>query len=177
MNNKWSEDELAKLVKLIKEKKSLMQIGSELNRSENAVRIKLSGIIFKNIQNHMSVEDVAKSLNMTPDEVETYHKEYNSLLKNRVKSIEKDIGGSNNTETKESNKDTKTHSDTTKHTVSDSTQKGGKKEKILSDLEYENRLIKSMIDNKVLHRQLNKLIREGKITPDVKLFLKQIKKQ
>jgi hypothetical protein len=49
-----------------------------------------------------------------------------------------------------------------------------KKDILLSRLEYENRFIRTLIENKVLHKQLNKLIKDGKIDPNVKILLKKL---
>ena len=180
MPNKWTSDEELSLVNMLKHKKSLKEISRELNRTENAVEQRINKIIYENIKNSgKTPKMVAGALNMQVEDVNSYFKAREEFIKQKLKGLAKDVGLP-----VEKPVDVE-QTVSTANSVLDGGSKKQKKEvpensidkkdMLLSKLEYENRFIKALIENKILHRQLNKLIKDGKIDPNIKLLLKQLK--
>lgn len=168
MPNKWTNEEEIKLINMLKEKKSLKEISRTLNRSENAVEQRINKIIYENIKNSgKTAESMAKALNMSVEDVNSYYDGRKTFLEQKLKGMAKEVGVS---------VDDKKLSEPKISEENPEPQEGGKKEnkkeKLLNKLEYENKFIRALIENKMLHKQLNKLIKSGVYDPNIKLLLK-----
>ena len=178
MPNKWTNEEEINLINMIKKKKSIKEISRELNRTENAVEQRINKIVYENIKNSgKTPKMIAGALNMPIEDVNSYYKGREDFLKQKIKSVAKDIGiKTNNIATasvpveKQIDEPLIGGAKKKEVTISDN-----KKETLLSQLEYENRFIKALLENKILHKQLNTLIKDGNLDPNIKLLLKQIK--
>ena len=171
MPNKWTPEEEINLIKMLKEKKSLKEISRTLNRSENAVEQRINKIIYENIKNSgKTVESMSKALNMPVEDVNSYYEGRKTFLEQKLKGMAKEVGvyvdDKKSVDPKISEKKTEAA------ILQEGGKKDNKKEKLLNKLEYENRFIKALIENKMLHKQLNKLIKSGVYDPNIKLLLK-----
>lgn len=168
MPNKWTNEEEIKLINMLKEKKSLKEISRTLNRSENAVEQRINKIIYENIKNSgKTAESMAKALNMSVEDVNSYYDGRKTFLEQKLKGMAKEVGVS-----VEDKKLSEPKISEEKPEPQEGGKKENKKEKLLNKLEYENKFIRALIENKMLHKQLNKLIKSGVYDPNIKLLLK-----
>ena len=142
----WTQNEELDMIKMVRSGTRIEDISKKLNRPASDIEKRLRKVIYENIIGGKSIKVVALTLNIPEDKVSLYFDVYKEYLKNKREEKEKE-NNANNT----------------------NNQSGGKS--ILDDkigkLEQENRFIKAILDNKILHHKLNELIAAGKIDRNI----------
>ncbi len=178
MTNKWTNEEELNLVKDISAGIAFETISQKHGRSISAIELRLKKIIYVNACSGKSMDNISKLLKIPEDRVKQHYYSYKEFKEKHSKIIDDvkipDIISVNNQHIVSNNlQSTKTHNTTC-------IQSGGnyKLEKIelkIQKLELENRLIKSIVENKDLTHKLNKLIKEGRVDKGVKHIIKVVR--
>ena len=95
MNTRWTLEEEKKLIKTIKNGQSLDKLAKELDRSENALELRIKKIIYDTIAEKKPIASICKTLNLTEDKVKQYFYSYKEMMdkidsfETRLKKLEK----------------------------------------------------------------------------------------
>lgn len=180
MPNKWTGDEEIKLIEMFREKKSIDEIAVILNRTPNAIEQRINKIIYENYKKSgKPLDQQAKSLNITVDEVIKHVNLRESFIKQKLNGIKKELGSNISSKNLSGGSLNESVINPSKTYLNDpvndnSFEINQEKLIVLKKIEYENRFIKAVIENKILHKQLNDLIKKGKIDSNVTNFLKKL---
>jgi len=157
MTGTWTREDEISFIKDISQGLSIEQLTSNYNKNVFALDLKLKKIIHENIQAGISMDVITKALNLSQEKVLEHDANYVQYEK-----LSKNIIGNQQSE---------------EHKVLEG---GGESlasrmNKKMKQLNEENQILKTIIENKELHKKLNKLIKSGSIDANVKLLLKQLK--
>jgi DNA-binding CsgD family transcriptional regulator len=160
MNKRWTKDEEINLVKQVARGKSFSDIGKEHDRSESAIKLKVQKIIFNNIIGGKSANNISNKLNLPIDTVKQYfyaYKDFHEQRKGKVNFDANLLEGETNNKQKEIS------------------QNGGSKlEHKMKKLETQNSIMKIILDNRDMKKQIKKLIKDGKIDSDIIQIIKNV---
>ena len=87
MNSRWTTEEKNKLINLYSNKKTFAEIGKILNRSPNAIKLRIEVIIYTNLAKNKSPKDIAKSLNIDMDTLKKHYYSHKSFKENRGEKV------------------------------------------------------------------------------------------
>ena len=161
-NKRWEKNEEALLLKGIASGKSITDISHELQRGGNAVQLRLKKIIYDNLNENKSVNDISKVLNLPKEKVTQYYYSYkeHSEKQQKIKEIKSSNlqGGNQNTlniiPIVDPNIKQEINKQLTKP-LSNSIQNGGSK---IDELKEQNIKMKLIIENHILKRKLSKIL-------------------
>jgi hypothetical protein len=183
-NEKWTAEEELDLIKNIANGLNIDLIAQKHNRSNSAIELRLKRIIFENINNKISPENISKLLKLDIDKIKQYYYSYKEFKEKHSKNIhpinlidpinQTNLNQSNNIELKIESKNNLDNLNLEKifHEPSSSEKLNLKLKKIKT----ENEILNLVIENKKLKEQLDKLIQEGKVDPSIKLLIKYLRK-
>jgi hypothetical protein len=153
-NKRWEKNEEALLLKGIASGKSMTDISHELQRGGNAVQLRLKKIIYDNLNQNKSVNDISKVLNLPKEKVTQYYYSYkeHEEKQQKIKEIKSSNlqGGNQNTLNINPIIDPNV-----KEPIIKSTQNGGSK---IDELKEQNIKMKLIIENHILKRKLSKIL-------------------
>lgn len=91
---KWTKEEELNLIDQTRTGVPMSQIATNINRTTNAVILRLKKIIYENITKNKKTKDLANILNLPVDKIEKYYTEYKQFLYikddvNKPNSLEK----------------------------------------------------------------------------------------
>ncbi len=149
---RWSINEERDLVTMIKAGKTYDEIGTKLNRSPSAIKMRIETIIYNNIINGRCVDDIAKKMHMSKDNViQMYIIHKNFKMSRGEKVVDVNVI-SQSTKTKQNKHDTNVDA-------------------IVSKLERENKILELIVKNCELKERIRNTGFDKKINIDVnKLF-------
>ena len=87
MNSRWTTEEKNKLINLYSKKKTFAEIGKILNRTSNAIKLRIEAIIYTNLAKNKSPKDIAKSLNIDMDTLKQHYYSHKSFKENRGEKV------------------------------------------------------------------------------------------
>ncbi len=151
MTSRWTNENRKMLTDMYKSGKTIEQIAKKLNRSPNAVRMRLETIVYKNIEEKISPENIASMLNKSVDEILQLFYAHKRFRESKNQSVI-DINLSNKNNPIFSNK---------------------KNNDILDKIEYENRIMEAVIKNINMKKNIKQILTKNKL-PD--LFIPELKK-
>jgi hydroxymethylpyrimidine pyrophosphatase-like HAD family hydrolase len=154
-NKRWTQKNEMQLVHDLKDGETIENLASKYNREVGAVELRLKQIIYENVMKGKTIEKIATALNLSPEKVRSYFNSYKEFYERNQSLIE-------NIETKNSPIPIN----------SDETLKN-----FVEELEYENKVMKLIIDNKKLSEEIDRLIEKKKIKSAVKTIIEQLKKE
>ncbi len=166
MPQSWSKDEEKQLLKEIKEGKKFDDLAKIHDRSISALMMRINKIIYENIESGKSKESMAKLLNITLDKVNQSYYEHKAFLEKK--------GIQNEVKKKDTESD-KSVSVSTKSTKLSNKNEEDKLQKIINKLnvvETENKLLKRIIENMRLKKNLGKKINNNDLLREVLNLLK-----
>lgn len=102
-NKRWDTDEKIKLMKAFSEGKSYDEIGKILNRSANAIKLRLESIVYDNLINGKPMSVLTRMLHTDADTIKQLYYSHKSFLQARGEQVV-DVDFSKNTETVENQK-------------------------------------------------------------------------
>lgn len=139
MNKRWSSEDILELMKLYSSGLSYDDIGKKIDRSPNAIKIRLEYIVYNNLVNNKSIESLSKTLNTPIENIKQMYYSHKSFRQSRNLPI-------------------------TDITINESLQKqiGGNNPK-LEMIKQENQILEEIIKNYQLKNYVTKLFKEGKI--------------
>lgn len=160
-NKRWEKNEEAQLLKGIVAGKSINDISQELQRGENAIQLRLKKIIYDNLNQNKSINDISKVLNMPKERITQYYYSYKEHMEKQEKI--KDIKNINNLQGGEQNKlninpivDPNLKPNI--NTNITNKQSGGSK---IDELEKQNKQMKLIIENHILKKKLSKILKQS----------------
>jgi len=173
--SRWNKEEELMLIQNISNKKPLSDIAQIHNRSLNAIELRLKKIIYENICNGKTINNISLKLNLSEDKVRQYFYSYKEFIeKHNGISTRNTIVESNNVESNIINK--------VEHNINDMNNTNNAIEpvyKILENkikkLELENKILSLIIENKQLTYKINKLIETGHVNKNIKKIIKLIR--
>lgn len=162
MNKRWTKDEELLLVKEVSKGESFAEIAVSHDRSQSAVELKLKKIIFNNVLGGKHINQISSKLKIPLETTKQYFYSYKEFYEKKKGSIaidDKLLLDENKIEHREK-------------------QIGGHKiERKVEQLETKNKIMKLVLENRSLSKQINKLIKEGKMSSDIKDFIKKLNKE
>jgi hypothetical protein len=186
---RWDSNQKKELMKLYSKGKSYQEIGAMLNRSPNAIKLRVESIIYDNLVRGKSVNTLSKMLNADSDMIKQLYYSHKSFKQSRNEpttdvdftqhSLHQNAGRqiiySKNSHKGSDSKNSHKGSDSkNSHKGSDSKnsqkgsnsnhlQKRSKDDNILERLESENRLLDEIIKNHQMKKHIRKLYVDGKL--------------
>jgi DNA-binding CsgD family transcriptional regulator len=174
MANRWTKEEKLKLINMYSNGKTLDEIGKKLNRSSNAIKLRMENIIYDNILKGNTKDIIADELKISEDDVIQMYYSYKSFLEKR---------GDDTSKTKKI--------DLTRRSKGKGKGKGNenKKElqKLISDdniknlsvyklkkIRDENKIMEDILKNYQMKRELEKLLKSNKLDSESIKLLKKI---
>lgn len=150
MNKRWTREEELKLVKQVAGGKSFSDIGKEHDRSESAIKLKVQKIVFNNIVGGKSASNISNKLNLPLDTIKQYFYSYKDFYEKKKGEVKFNVN------LLEDNKE------------KPKLQEGGSNlENKIKKLESQNSIMKTILDNRDMKKQIKKLAKEGKIDSDI----------
>jgi ABC-type oligopeptide transport system substrate-binding subunit len=157
-SKRWGSTEKMKLMKLYAESKSYDDIGIALNRSSNAIKLRLEAIVYDNLTKGKSISILSRMLNASNDTIKQLYYSHKSFKESRGKNvIDVDFSSS---PIQSLDKLTNNNSDT--HSIVN-TNKSKKTSQHLQKIEQENQILEAIIKNYRMKRHLRKLYVDGKL--------------
>jgi hypothetical protein len=80
MNTRWTLEEEKKLIREVKNGSALSGLSKELNRSENALELRIKKIIYDSIAGNKSINSISRSLNLPEEKVKQYFYSYKDMM-------------------------------------------------------------------------------------------------
>jgi hypothetical protein len=101
MSKRWNNTEELKLIELYAKGQTYNDIGKKLNRSPNAIRLKLESIVYENITKGKTIKLLMKMLNTTDETIKQLYYSHKSFKQSKgIADKPIDIEKKNNTNTK-----------------------------------------------------------------------------
>ena len=193
MNARWTINEEKQLINDIANSKSYQELAPKYNRSANALELRIKKIVYDNIAAKRSPEMIGGQLKLPVDKVKQYYYSYKEMLEKRGKPVSgaefenknnktETIGasmGAGNISVKPNNVNT---NNIIKQNNKEITyQNGGNNtNKVLSEednqdlvnIKNQNNTFKEIIENVKMRRKIRKLLKAGKLSPEMKDILK-----
>jgi hypothetical protein len=86
-SKRWSSSDKLNLIKQYASGSSLDEIGKNLNRSPNAIKLRLESIVYENLTNNKSTKLLQKMLNTDDDTIKQLYYSHKSFLQGRGKDV------------------------------------------------------------------------------------------
>ena len=192
MNARWTINEEKQLINDLTQSKSYQELAPKYNRTPNALELRVKKIVYDNITNNRTPEMVGGHLNLPVDKVKQYYYSYKEMLEKRGKPVSNidfnkiggnniggnNIGGNNigNNINLSNNNNNNEVNNISKKIISKDIQNGGNniKDDRLNSIMQENETFKEIINNIKMRHKLRKLLKAGKLSPEMKDILKNI---
>ena len=156
MNNRWTQNEESKLLKLIASGKTCKELAGGFNRSENALELRLKKIIYDNINNKKPVEKISELLHMNKDIIMQYYYSYKDYIEKQQKE-----GGGNNLSIMTNNISESKLNKISNMNNNDNILNGGNSGNKLYKLEEQNKKMKLILENYILKHKITKLLKNN----------------
>ncbi len=164
MPQSWSKDEEKQLLKEIKEGKKFDDLAKIHDRSVSALIMRFNKIIYENIEGGKSKGSMAKLLNITLDKVNQSYYEHKAFLEKK--------GIQNEVKKKDTEHDKSDKSEKLNLSNKNEEEKLQKIINRLNIVETENKLLKRIIENMKLKKNLGKKINNNDLLREVLNLLK-----
>lgn len=173
---KWSANEEKKLIQQLSNGKTLEELSKIHNRTVSGLELRLKKIIFENINSGKSFEQVAEKLNYPNDKVKQYYYSYGEFIEKKNK--QKNINTSNKSERGIRESQSGGSISNSKTCVVSIENTDTDYDRIFHNfkkLKNENKLIRILVENKILRIKLNKLIKSGLIDSRIEGIFNQLR--
>lgn len=154
MSKRWSSEEKIKLMKLYSEGKTYTEIGKSLDRSANAIKLRLESIVYDNLAKGKSVEMLSKMLNTDAETIQQLYYSHKSFRESRGQQIE------NIDFNKQKNESPNMG---IVNTIEINDRKKSRARKNLEKIETENKILEALIKNYKMKKDVRKLYIDGKL--------------
>jgi hypothetical protein len=169
-NKRWASDDKIQLMKLYSGGKSYEEIGHELGRSPNAIKLRLESIVYDNLVRGKPVSMLIRMLDTDQETIKQFYYSHKSFRQSRNESVEdvvfadveqhthRQLGGGSHFSGMDSNK---------RHSVIKSSYDHENDKKFadvnIESLKVENKVLDELIKNYRMKRQVRKLYVDGKL--------------
>lgn len=186
MNKRWNKEEEKKLIELFIKQPNYELIADRLNRSSSATKLRMESIVYDNLIGGKKIDDIALKLNKTPDQIAEMYYIHKNFKKGKgemvqdialFRQIERIVGAN-------LQKDQKGGASGLGGSGLGGSGLGGSGlggtpdppviHNNISKLEKENHMMKMIIENYQMKKNIAKLYRAGKIDKSVIHRLKHI---
>lgn len=182
-DREWSRDDEKNLIGAISSGTSIEEFSVRSGRNLRSSQQRLKKIIYTNVMNGKTISVISSSFHMPEDVVRNMFYDYKKLndsfgsIGQNVQPMQPMLSTVPLQQPRQSS---------LPYEDQNIVQHGGKSssgkdaltkrmDKRLKKLDDENHMLKIIIENKELHRKLDRLIKDGIVDPGVKLLLKEIK--
>lgn len=149
MNNKrWDSAEKIQLMKLYSQGRTYEDIASLLNRSPNAVKLRVESIVYDNLSKGKDMGLLVKTLNKSPDMIKQLYYSHKSFKESRGEEV--------------SNIEFGKYDSMIGGKTQPKVLHGGMDRRI-ERIEKENKVLRGIIENYKMKRQIRKLYANGKL--------------
>lgn len=167
MNTRWTLEEEKKLIKAIKHGDDFSSLAKELDRSENALELRVKKIIYDTIAANKSVSSISRNLNLSEDKVRQYFYSYKDMMDKKGKTTI-DINGNddkNDNKDKEDKDNKNILSQISRETHHKKIHKSNKISDIsnLEKIKLQNEKINIILKNIELKQELKKALKNNKL--------------
>lgn len=98
MSKRWSKIDEKKMVELYAKKNTYESIGKYLNRSPNAIKLRLELIVYDNVSKGKSIKLIAKMLNTTDETIKQLYYSHKSFAEKKESNTTQHINTQNKLE-------------------------------------------------------------------------------
>jgi hypothetical protein len=173
MNTRWTLDEEKLLIKSIKSGESLEKLAKELDRSENALELRVKKIIYDNIAENKPISTLSRNLNMSPDKIKQYFYSYKDMMDKKGKTtvdIKEDIHSNNDKKDNDKKDNDNVLSNIQRHVNKETEREMNKerekhkdKNKEITKIKMQNEKMETILKNIELKTELKKAIKGNKL--------------
>lgn len=156
MNTRWTLEEEKRLIKAVKHGDDLSSLAKELDRSENALELRVKKIIYDTIAANKSISSISRNLNLSEDKIRQYFYSYKDMMDKKGKTT---IDINENNRDKDDKDDKNVLSQLSRETHHKKTEKVPNLEKI----KLQNEKIGIILKNIELKQELKKAIKNNKL--------------
>lgn len=168
MNTRWTLDEEKLLIKSIKSGESLEKLAKQLDRSENALELRIKKIIYDNIAENKPISSLSRNLNMPADKIKQYFYSYKDMMEKKGKTT---VDIKDNQEDNRDNRDNKDILSNIERHVSREKEKDKDKDhdkhkdksKEINKIKMQNEKMETILKNIELKMELKKAIKGNKL--------------
>lgn len=176
-NKRWESGDKIELMKQYASGKSFDDIGKNMDRSPNAIKLRLESIVYDNLIKGKSPVLLSKMLNTDMDTIKQLYYSHKSFKQGRGESVQ-DVNfelGHNNVQTNNTQEKHINH----QHTVypkNDVHNMIGGEQQLLNKIERENHILQEILKNYQMKRQIKKLYIDGKLdNKNTQIYMKLMK--
>ena len=171
MNTRWTLDEEKLLIRTIKSGESLENLSKELNRSENALELRIKKIIYDNIAAEKPISTLSRNLNMSSDKIKQYFYSYKDMMDKKGKTtvdIKEDIHSNSNKKDNHDNDNVLSNiqrhvNKETEREMNKEREKHKDKQKEITKIKMQNEKMETILKNIELKMELKKVIKGNKL--------------
>ena len=194
MNTRRTLEEEKKLIKDVKNGLDISSLAKELNRSENALELRIKKIIYDSIAGSKSINVISRSLNLPEDKVKQYFYSYKDMMEKKGKNTVDIVENNNNNNNKKDDvlsniklhvnekKDSKGGSRKEHKRDSRKEHKGGSKKENskehsridLDKLKRQNDKMETILKNVQLKNEIKKALKTNKLDKDEIKIVKDV---
>jgi hypothetical protein len=172
MSKRWDKEEKSVLLKMIAKNKTYEDIGKKLDRTPNAIKLRLENIIYDNILNGATKDIIANELKLKEEDIIQMFYAYKNFLENKghdtADADNIDIYRRSKVDKKKSKKKLDVSID-----VGNNNKIKNYTSKILSQMEKENHIMETIIKNHNLKKELKKIMKTSKLDQNTKKLINQ----
>lgn len=166
MANRWTKEEKSMLINMYSKGKTIDEIGKKLERSPNAIKLRIENIVYENLLKGNTKDIIAKELNISEEDVVQMFYSYKSFLEKR---------GDDTTDAKKLDLTKRSKGKREKKTLDmDETKKVNVSVERLKRIKYENKIMEDILKNYQMKKELEKLIKSKKLDSESINLLKKI---
>lgn len=171
-NIKWTREEELNFIKEISQGLQINQLAIKHNRTTSSMELRLKKIIYENVLAGKSIDTISKALKLSQEMIRQYfisYKEFRDKYKGvaDIDNIDPDLIKVTSDQQNLLKNDVQTGGDVLVRKVNNK----------IKQLETENKIIKTIIENKELRAKMNKMVKDGVIDYNVKLLIREFNKQ
>lgn len=180
MQPRWTDKEELEFIKAFSRGTSFEDLAVKHNRTASALELRLKKIIYDNVVRGKSASALSKHLNLEEERVKQYYYSYMDFREKSGKKVTKiELDNSMKTNQRAKTKTitktiTKSKPKSKPKTKSKGKKRGpSKKDKQITKLEHENKLLKLVIQNNTMKEFIKESYKSGKLD---KKMMKMVKK-
>ena len=148
MNNKrWSSDDKIKLIKLYSDGNTFEEIGKVLDRSQNAIKLRLESIVYENLTKGKSILLLSKMMKKDKETLKQLYYSHKSFKQAR--------------------------NEVTKDIIFTEEKKSNNKEQI-NNMKYENEILDIILKNYKLKDEIKILYNDNKLNKNTKMIIEKM---
>ena len=171
MTDKWTPEKELNLITLLANNKSFDEISNIMNRTKPDILLRLQKIIYENYISGKTLNEISAAFNLSLEDITKYFTLYDSYVKKYKLQHTQDKNVQSINIPKNDNQ-TFVKNNALKNSEQNVNSKINNK---IHQLEMENKFLETIIANKKLKLNINKLVNAGIIDKDIKIVFDKYK--